>query len=107
MLVILLALGFGNVGCYAQSTNDDTKLLGTWVDIDGSTTYVFTTDGIVTINDIGYRYGAVNGKLVIYYQGRDNNQQAYDYFISRDGKILILTGNLFGFSWGEVLRKPN
>jgi hypothetical protein len=99
MLVMLSAFSFVfSADIYAQSTNHEQKLVGTWVAANGDT-WVFNSDGTGTRGNNNFKYGAINGKIVIH-QGSSGT--SYDYIFSQDGGTLLIT-NAGGA--GHILQK--
>jgi len=88
--------GNGSGGVYAQSSNNEQRLIGTWVNINNNnSTIVFNSNGTITWDTTDYKYGAAANKLVLYSSNNSNNysNEYYDFFISTDGKMLIIIGN--------------
>jgi hypothetical protein len=72
----------------AQSANNAQRIIGTWVEQDGRT-WVFNTNGTLTIGSKNFKYGATDTKLAT-----SPSLDGYDIFdisISSDGKTLIIT----------------
>jgi len=87
---ICLVLVFLVVGtsCFAQNNNDAQRIVGTWVGKDrfsSYTTYTFNSNGTYTVENIrNGRYFISSGKIFF------DSAPSYDYFLSSDGKILVL-----------------
>jgi hypothetical protein len=99
---LALSLGvllfFSLLPCYAQSSNNEQRIVGTWAGVDRYTdslgTLVFNYNGTVTGYITG-RYFFSNSKLLI----RTNDSiQEISYYFSSDGRILVLSGNNIGAS---------
>jgi sugar lactone lactonase YvrE len=82
----VLSLMF-SVETYAQSTNYEQRLIGTWVDANGET-WVFNADGTGARGTRNLKYGAINGKIVLH-QGTSG--VSYEYIFSQDGRTLLIT----------------
>ena len=95
-IVLFGCNGNGSNGVYAQSINNEQRLLGTWVNINNNIfTIVFNSNGTTTWGSTNFQYGAAGNKLVLY--ASDNSEvysnTIYDYYLSTDGRTLILIGN--------------
>jgi len=101
---ILAVFSFVSLPCYAQSTNNDSRLTGTWIDVDGTSTIVFNSDGTGSMDRERIMFGAVEGKMVIYAKGQ---QFLIDYIISNNGNTLLLMYYLpqTGGRYGQILKK--
>jgi hypothetical protein len=76
----------------AQNANNAQRIIGTWTDHFGGT-WVFGTDGKVTISGSIYYYGVADTKLALCdsdYGNSDAYLSTYTISISSDGKTLIL-----------------
>ena len=91
---LLAGCGPAKINVQAASNNEQ-RLVGTWIAENDSSTWVFNSDktGTTTIRRINYKYGATDNKIVIFF---DNNPAVADYSISSDSRTLILSG-LNGF----------
>jgi hypothetical protein len=96
--LVLLIFGFSSFSCYAQSSNDQQRLIGTWVGVDSDNdsvgTVVFNSNGTVT-GYISGRYFFSNSKLFI--RTNDSIMELSCYF-SSDGRILVLSGSGISYS---------
>jgi len=93
-IVLFGCNGNGSAGVYAQSSNNEQKLIGTWTNINSNTTIVFNSNGTGTWDGRNFKYGAAVNKLVLYYSGNSSSYSgAYEFYISIDGKTLILIDN--------------
>jgi hypothetical protein len=93
----------------AQNANIAQKIIGTWVDQQG-TTWVFNANGNLTRGTTVYKFGVTDTKLQFEsdskYGTRDaNTDDIYDISISSDGKTLILSFPSNGFMRGYWLTK--
>ena len=76
----------------AQSSNNAQKIIGTWVEQNG-TTWVFNTNGNLTIGSKAIKFGVTETMLAL-------SDDYYDYSISSDGKTLIIRmGGSSGVGW--------
>jgi hypothetical protein len=96
-LVCLLILTT-NMACFAQTSSNEQRLVGTWTNlyVDGSV--VFKADGTVTGIDVGFiptHWAAAGERLIFYIPG---SQRALRYFhISNDGRTLIISNIIQDF----------
>jgi hypothetical protein len=93
LILGMMAIGY----CAAQTSNYAQRIMGTWTDHFGKT-WVFGTDGKVTISGEVYYYGLADTKLALCdsdYGNSDAYLSTYSISISTDGKTLIL-GDGFG-----------
>ena len=96
VLICCLLAGCKPAENNVQASNNEQRLVGTWVAVNDSSTWVFNSDktGTTTIRRISFKYGAAESKVVIFF---DNNPAAVaDFSVSSDGRTLILSG-LNGF----------
>jgi hypothetical protein len=101
-LMIMLVLGFISFPSYAQSSSNEQRLIGTWVDHEGGI-WIFNANGTYSSGGETGRYGATSSKMFII-MGGDN--LVMDYSISTDGRTLILSwGGMSPF--GILLTKRN
>ena len=84
-LVLILVLG---TACFAQSTNDAQRIVGTWFNVDTQPGKSITFNSNGTFS--GYlgdgRYFISNGKLFL------DREIIYNYYFSSDGRILFIEG---------------
>jgi len=74
----------------AQSSNIAQKIIGTWVDQNG-TTWVFNANGNLTMGREEYKFGVTDTMLAYYMDDRSSGYAAVFYIsISSDGKTIIL-----------------
>jgi len=97
-LGFLLFFGFVSVNCNAQSSNNEQRIVGTWVDETNGSTTTFNANGTGTGTGEGaitsgtFKYGVAGNKIaVVLSDGRDSVTFVFDFYISSDGKTLILT----------------
>lgn len=91
---IILLLVFNGL-CFAQSTGNETRIIGSWQDAFAEDsmpdTWVFNGNGTMTINGIPGKYVIAGNKLAIKISmERLTIFGVFDYQISTDGKTLIL-----------------
>ena len=100
--LIMLVFAFIAFPCHAQSSSNEQRLIGTWVDHQGNT-WVFNSNNTVSISGETGRYGATVSKLFISLGGDD---LIMDFSFSTDGRTLILSfGGMSPF--GYLLTKRN
>jgi len=99
MMVFLLASCINGESANAQSSNNEQRLIGTWVAVTGGT-WIFNADGTGTgvpddtrKSDIE-KYKLFGNKLAIFFNGGSytSTVATYDFFISNDGKTILLVG---------------
>jgi hypothetical protein len=95
--VILLVLGFVSIDCFGQSPNNEQRLVGTWIREGTNDTVVFNADGTFSqtqrlmFTGVSYKYGAAENKIGFVYTDRDGKRTYFgDYYVSTDGKTLII-----------------
>ncbi|GHV86626.1 hypothetical protein AGMMS50230_22340 [Spirochaetia bacterium] len=72
-------------------------MVGTWINQMDNSTLVINSDGTGVVDEDGalygpggaFTYGVAAGKMIIII--KDRNPQTFDFFISNDGRTLILT----------------
>jgi len=101
---VLLLFTIVSINGFAQSTNNDSRLTGTWIDMDGTSTILFNSDGTGSMDGQRIQFGAIEGKMVLYVR---NEQIVIDYIISNNGNTLILIAyhSQTGGRSGQVLQK--
>ena len=100
VFIVLLLFGFSTFSCFAQSSNNDQRIVGTWIwtsdDGNRNETFVFNANrsGIHTNPEQkSFSYGiSVNGEIMI--RGQNISDDSKIYF-SPDGRTLIM----FGMIW--------
>ena len=90
-LSVFILLLIVSANCFAQSSNNEQRLIGTWIDLSDDTIVVFSSDGIVNWFGTNYKYGVAGNKLAIIFTGFGEFTMVYDYVISSDGRTLILS----------------
>ena len=101
IFVLLLTVGITVV---AQTSGNEQKLLGTWVSADGKSTIVFNSNGTMLWDGDSMKYGAAVDKLVLF---NDDNSTLFEFFISTDGRTLIITIGDWRERTALVFRKRN
>jgi hypothetical protein len=96
---LLILFGFVSFNCFGQSANEQ-RLVGTWIRESEAAedTVVFNADGTfsqtqsIRLGDaVPYKYGAAANKIGIVYTAYNKKQTYFgDYYISTDGKTLII-----------------
>jgi hypothetical protein len=106
-VMFFILIGFVSFWSFAQSTNYEPRLVGTWTDANGSE-WVFNADGTGNLGTTRIVYGAIDNKMVIYTfdsRGNVNGMAPYELVISDDDTTLLLLGNTS--TSGRILRKKN
>ena len=83
----------GSVAVHAQSSNNEQRLIGTWINDLGGGSIVFNTDGSMSGRLFGsnvIRHVAIGDKLLIAYDDDRGNNWVYDFRISSNGRQLII-----------------
>ena len=99
--VFLLIFGFSSFSCFAQSSNNDQRIVGTWVYTSGgfNRTLVFNANGSGTHNDTegkegNFTYGvSVTGSLIA--RGNYPWSGLQSLYFSPDGGTLFFDGNIY------------
>ena len=78
--------GNSNSALYAQSTNDAQRIIGTWKAYNMVLDLIvtFNSNGTFSWNNSNGRYFINSGKIFL------DSHNAWDYYLSSDGKILFL-----------------
>ncbi|MDR0321489.1 MAG: hypothetical protein LBI28_08290 [Treponema sp.] len=93
---VLLAFSSGAFPCYAQSQNNDQRIVGTWVnDKHAEDVQVFNSDGTGYDKDGPFTY-EISGNELIYRQA--GTTYTFYYSISTDGRTMVLIYTAFGIS---------
>ena len=106
IIAFIAIIGFSLVGCDLNNddkpnvgTIDDTRILGSWSDIEGHT-WKFSSNGKLTYENSStefrtYDFSVINKKLSFYLTNNNSandTQQTYNISFSDDGNTLTLTG---------------
>ncbi|MDR2096877.1 MAG: hypothetical protein LBP76_15345 [Treponema sp.] len=88
---MLLVLGFVSFSCFAQSSNDTQKFVGTWNIITANNAnggqYIFHANGTGTYKSKALVYAIpVSGKIVLCF---DDYSYSYEYYFTDNGNTLI------------------
>ena len=123
LVLVLVFLGFTSFSCYAQSSSNDQRIVGTWTftsrfESDASTTFVFNANGSGTIRSTGggetfegtFTYGISLGGRIYFLLDYNTNGNVFRFlreigdafYFSPDGRTLILETPETG---GMVFRK--
>lgn len=92
-LIILLILALALNGlCFAQSANDAQRIVGTWTVDDFSLT--LNANGTYSSNQWGNgSYFVSNSKLILNKTDEPQLTSLLSYYLSADGKVLVLADN--------------
>jgi thioredoxin-related protein len=105
-LILLIFLFI--VSCVqAQNTDNEKKLVGTWIDMQTDQEWIIYANKSITINNKGALYTATSGKLAIADTDslkKDVYLLIFNYYISSDGNSLILEYSS-GQTWNTVTGK--
>ena len=77
--------------CFAQTVNNETRIIGTWSTHDGKT-WVFNNNGTMTMDGESHRFGVTGSKIALYFS--NVLLIIFDYSISSDGRTLVLEGTI-------------
>ena len=103
MFFALVFCVFISTGIYAQSSNNETRIIGTWSGIlqhrgvyggdDGNITIVFNSNGTGRYNDTSFRWGISTSQVILVFDSTDvfYLPSVYDYFFSPDGTLFLHT----------------
>lgn len=85
-------------GIYAQSTNNEPRLVGRWQNVGNGEIWIFfpTGEGFnsSTRSGNGFRFGAHDGRMIIIHDG--SYGIGCDYIFYNDGKMLMLFTEAYG-----------
>ena len=104
---IFMTLYFISTNCYSQSSSNEQRLIGTWVNDGNGGITIFNSDGTGSDGGGTFKYAAVGNKLILYRENQGNSASAFEYFISNDGRTLIVTWTINGTTTGFFYRKRN
>ena len=90
-LGVLLVFGFSSFPCYAQSSNNDQRIVGTWVSEGNTLTFVFNANGTGTFTasrgSVNFSYAvSIDGELKMV-GGVSGTSKIY---FSPDGRIMLM-----------------
>ena len=89
LLVVLTTLVI--VSVFAQSTDNASRLVGTWINNVSNARWVFNANGTLAIGNQTHRYGATETFLAIKYaRSAIGAVTVFEYSFSSDGRTLIL-----------------
>ena len=116
-VLVLLVFTFVFAGCGqvmadsttgggANSTNSIEKLLGTWVSEADNKEMALNSDGTGTLDGRPFKYGAAGNKLaMVVTSQKEVATMVVDFYISPDGRTLILATGSSAVDNGSLLRK--
>jgi len=91
VILLILALALNGL-CFAQSANDAQRIAGTWTVDDFSLT--LNANGTYSSNQWGNgSYFVSNSKLILNKTDEPQMTSILSYYLSADGKILVLADN--------------
>jgi len=91
-IVFLIFTSALNGLCFAQSANDAQRIVGTWTVDDFSLT--LNANGTYTSNQWGSgSYFVSNAKLILNKTDEPQLTSLLSYYLSDDGKVLVLADN--------------
>jgi len=91
IILLILALALNGL-CFAQSANDAQRIAGTWTVDDFSLT--LNANGTYSSNQWGNgSYFVSNSKLILNKTDEPQMTSILSYYLSADGKILVLADN--------------
>jgi len=72
----------------AQSSNNEERIIGTWVDENDGSIWIFNANGTGTMDGDIFKYGIAQNKI-----GMVINSESFvfDYTLSSNGNILLIT----------------
>jgi hypothetical protein len=93
---VLLILFFVSASCFAQSSGNEQRLVGTWIFLyrDGASPLVFNSNGTVSGYSF-YTHWAAAGDTLVFYRPNDDNSNSLRFQISSDGRTLIIGNSSF------------
>ena len=86
-MVLLFTVIVGGM-VFGQTAQVRAQFVGTWVRLDRNETWVFGSDGKLTVNGTERKWAITGG----YFYYITNYAYCYSYEMSSDGKTLILFG---------------
>ena len=100
VFAVLLFFGFSTFSCFAQSSNSEQRIIGTWVSEDGKFTFIFNANGSGTVTNpdwplpgpFTFTYGiSITGEIRMEGNYTENGK----IYFSPDGRILIINSSAF------------
>jgi len=96
-ILIVLLLAYNGL-CFAQSTGNENRIIGSWQLISDGEIWVFSNNGTMTMaTRTPVRYGITGTKLAI---DEGGGVMLYDYSIPTDGRTLIVSISMSGTNYG-------
>jgi hypothetical protein len=89
IFLVLFVLFYGL--CYGQNTNNERRIIGTWVCQRDNDEWVFSADGTLVVDGEDLKYGITDTNLAILEDER--YLVIFNYSFSFDGRTLILEVN--------------
>jgi len=85
---VLLFFGFTSLSCFAQTSNNEQRIIGTWVNEANGRLLVLNSNGTGTSGVANIKYGVAGDKIALVYT--DGTTYVFEFSISSDGRTLIL-----------------
>ena len=95
--IFFLIFVFVSIDSYAQSANNEQRIIGTWVNDQDNSRVVFNSNG--TISGFAWdssniiKFAAAGDKIILYTENNDYFLSG-NYSISTDGKTLIIISTM-------------
>ena len=106
---LLLFFGFTAINCYAQSSNNEQRLVGTWIQegpgSSNGTIWVFKSDGTLSIGDVNTLKYVATVTVLYWYRTDTDFASTREYTFSADGRTLILINTSNGTTSAVLLRR--
>jgi len=92
-IVVFLFLAMAVIGTsFAQNTNIQQNIVGTWIEEVSGETWVFNANGTYRAGDNTGRYAIIDTKLALTNNPMDERYPIlFDIFISNNGRTLFIT----------------
>ena len=108
---VVLFGAFSAQNANAQNANNQERIIGTWVEQDGATTWVFNANGTLTITSRSgnttteYKFVVTDTHLATLRNDRGEDTLVYPISFSSDGRTLIVEFRYTGSSIGYWFTK--
>jgi len=101
LIFSILLLCFLSLELFAQSQNNEQRIVGTWVDENDGKVWVFNINGTGTVDGTELKWGVAQNKIAMII---NSETLIMDYTISSDGRTLLIS---FVMGRGYFLKKRN